>query len=509
MTPAGRWAALLLLAAALRADAQPSPPPPIPDSRPVLEVNAPGLPDASLLDFSYLLDAPTGKHGRLFAGTDGHFYFEDGTPGRFWGINLGGEALWQPHEVVDGAVARMARAGFNLVRLHHLDEVTGLLPPGRGGSAERLDPERLDALFYWLARCGERGIYVYLDLLDARTFWAGEGVPNGEELGRGAKPAALFDRKLLELQVSYAEELLTGHRNPYTQLTLAQDPTVCLLELCSANGLFLHHDRLADLPEPYRTNLREQWNAWLLERHGSTEGLREAWTALDGSCPLGRGESLEFSSVPLPRALSATDLLQYEETGTRPYSIGQHNEFEVFCYGLHAKYLGELREALQDMGVDVPVTAVNDPSRLADLRSVADSLDFVATNWHYDYPQFNRGAEWQLPAYFTNRSPITDDEPSTFVRRVLLSRVRGKPLVVREWGVAWPNKLRGCGVVEAAAYAALQDLDGLILFEYDPGPDRRRLDYFHVGRDPVRWQLCGPAAHLFLRVGLAPARRGR
>ncbi len=113
---------------------------------PDLDPNATGLPDSSLVDFSNLLDGPCGKRGRLFTGRDGNFYFEDGTRGRFWGINVAKDSVFQPTERIDEAVNAIARAGFNLVRLHHIDDVKGLLPPERVGSAEIIEPAKLAAL---------------------------------------------------------------------------------------------------------------------------------------------------------------------------------------------------------------------------------------------------------------------------------------------------------------------------------------------------------------------------
>jgi len=43
--------------------------------------------EGSRMDFSFLLDAPAGKHGFVTV-NDGHFYFKDGIRTRFWGLNI-------------------------------------------------------------------------------------------------------------------------------------------------------------------------------------------------------------------------------------------------------------------------------------------------------------------------------------------------------------------------------------------------------------------------------------
>ena len=61
-----------------------------PARRPVLDPNQTVVPDPSLVDFSFLLEPPAGKHGFLKAGKDGNLYFEDGTLARFTGADFVG-----------------------------------------------------------------------------------------------------------------------------------------------------------------------------------------------------------------------------------------------------------------------------------------------------------------------------------------------------------------------------------------------------------------------------------
>ena len=174
--------ALLLPAALGLSVASTDPPVPLVESLSL----APRFFPSCLLDLSDRLQAPAGEKGFLFVGTDGHFYFTDGTRARFWGINVAKDSVFQPHETIDRVCDLFARAGLNLVRLHHVDDVGGLLPPARVGMGQRLDPTALDRVDYWIAAAKRRGLYVYLDLLDYRTFTEEEGVTNAALLGRAA-----------------------------------------------------------------------------------------------------------------------------------------------------------------------------------------------------------------------------------------------------------------------------------------------------------------------------------
>ena len=484
---------------------QDGPPGVLEGRRPALDVNRAEFPDASLVDFSCLLDGPTGTHGFLFVGGDGQFYFEDGTRGRFWGINVAKSAVFQPPERIDAAVEAIARAGFNLVRLHHIDGVTGLLPPERAGTEHPLDLEKLTAVDHWIARLGERGIYVYLDLLDFRTFAEREGAPEAANLGRGAKPYAVFNERLIELQMEYARRLLVEHVNSETGLSYAQDPTVCMIELCDENGLFQAQERGKRLVSPYHEELTRRWNFWLRARYGDSVTLRMAWTDWRERCALREDEVLEEGTVSLNPQEGADGRLPTPEraAGRAP---GRMNDLALFLNSIHRDYFAQMKHFLRERGVRVPVTAVTAFDCLPDLRAVYDELDFIGANFYYDHPQL-RDNEWRLPMYFVNRSPLGEHNAEGFVPSIAASAFAGRPIVMREWGICWPNKFRAAGMLEAIAYAALQDVDAMIMFTYDTRPEVERLDFFDVRRDPLRWGLASLGAHTFLKRDIARAHR--
>lgn len=470
------------------------------------DYNAEEFIDSDIIDFSYLHEAPAGTHGFLFAGRDGHFYFEDGTRGIFWGINVAKDSVFEPKERIDRAVAAISRAGFNLVRIHHIDGVEGLLPADRAGTPDPIDPEKLDAVDYWIHRLKQAGIYVYLDLLDFRTFSAEEGVTGAEQLGRAAKPYAVFDNTLIELQMQYARRLLIDHVNPYTGLAYAEDPAVAMIEICDENGLYLSRKRWGSLVEPYAGDLRRQFNEWLAGRYGSTQMLAEAWTDAEGNQGLVPGEKLEESTVLLFPEKRWPERFPPDEQGNGRLQRGRASDRRLFIDHVHSEYLRRVGSYLKRRGVRVPMTAVLDFNDIADMRTVAEGLDFMGTNFYYDHPNWRAGNEWHLPAFHELRNPIEDPRTETFIPRTLVSRVWGKPSVIREWNVCWPNPHRATGMVEAAAYGALQNLDAVILFTYDLLEHKRRVEFFDVRTDPARWPLVGLCAKTFIARHVAPAR---
>jgi hypothetical protein len=230
------------------------------------------------------LAKPAGKLGPVHA-AEGHFYTGRECI-RFFGVNLCFGADFPRKEDAPKIAARMAKFGINVVRFHHMD--SGTFPGGirarKVPHTRDLDPEALDRLDFFVAQLKSQGIYANLNLLVSRPFNAADGLPAEiEHVGWKERHAAgFFFDPALALQKEYARKLLT-HRNPYTESTYAEEPAVAFVEINNENGLihaWLGND-LDKLPDVFLKDLQRQWNAWLRQRHATTENLRKAWKVKD------------------------------------------------------------------------------------------------------------------------------------------------------------------------------------------------------------------------------------
>jgi len=477
---------------------------PLPDilkNPPTLDPNLTAFPDSSLFDATGNQDAPAGKYGFVTV-KDGHFFFANGKRIRFFGLNMAKDSVFVEHAEIDRLADLFARAGINLVRIHHIDDATGIFSPNDG---QYFLPERLDKVDYWIAQLKARGIYVDLDLNDYRTFRAADGVINGEALGRGAKPYAVFNARLIGLQEEYARKFLVEHINPYTNLSYANDPAVAMLEIYDENGLFIRRGDWQTLQEPYRSELTAAWNAWLNKKYGTTVKLHEAWTNASDKCALGSKESLEDGTVRLPRmTLDAVLDNDFSDPLLAPV---RQSDGALFAHDMQTTYLRAMMSSLHTMGMKVPITAVGAQDILPDLMATAEATDYIGINYYWDHPLWDPGKDWTLPAYFALNNPLSDNPDYTFPVTVSFARMQNKPLVVREISYCYPNPYRGVGMIEAASYGALLDLDALILFTFGSNDSLRTIDYFDVHLDPLRWGLISQASRLFLSGAVRPAQK--
>jgi len=226
-------------------------------------------------------EAITVKSARLTAGE--HFEHE-GKRVRLWGVNLSFGANLPAKEEAADVAERLAAAGVNTVRMHHLD--TSRWPRGiwDGRTGRGFEPEALDRLDYFINELAKRGIWVNLNLHVGRAHSEYVGAPKTNR--DYDKMANLFAPELIEAQREYARQILT-RTNRYRNARWADDPAVAIVEITNENSFFMwgSEETLRTLPDYYAKILRERFNAWLKAKYGSDEKLKAAWTM--GVEPLG------------------------------------------------------------------------------------------------------------------------------------------------------------------------------------------------------------------------------
>jgi len=237
----------------------------------------------SLVNMSFLLDAPAGKDGFIRI-ENGHLVKPGGGRFRIWGVNVTGAACFPSKEDAPVVAEHMARFGINCVRFHFLDSnwSDSLFVRDRDDTRE-LDFQQFDRLDYFVAELKKRGIYTNINLNVGRNYRKGDGVRDYEYLGL-AKVVNYFDEHIQMLHAEYARQLLT-HYNPYTKTEYRNEPAVVIVELVNENSIVeaWFSDRLlgtnkrknpgtwTDITAWYAGQLTKKYNAWLKARLSGAE----------------------------------------------------------------------------------------------------------------------------------------------------------------------------------------------------------------------------------------------
>lgn len=396
--------------------------------------------DTPMAPLGVAVEAPAGARG--FVGMrDGHLVFADGTRFRGWGADLYGADALPPRERADDLAAGMARLGFNVVRLHHVDsEGGGLVNPARGEAGQpRMLAEGLDRLDYFVSRCKAHGVYLLLEFQTNRALTAADGVPDPGGVPNGHKLVPAWEPAWLAAQVRAVRDLW-DRVNPHTGLRYADDPAVAVVELSNEDSVLANWGGGLDgLPSVHRRRLDAAWNEWLRARYGSDAAVRAAW--LGSPDPgLRENESLATGTVqrePRSRALAAN----------WPRRRGE--DLVAFYLELDRGYMAALTRAAGDMGFRqpiVPTLAYGRPD-LAWLHR-----DFPVADAHYEFD----GAPGGLPI---EASSLLRAPGAARLASIATTAIEGKAMMVSEINMASPNPFMAEAPLLYAALAALQDWD--------------------------------------------------
>jgi hypothetical protein len=134
-------------------------------------------------------------------------------------------------------------------------------------------------------------------------------------------------------------------------------------------------------------------------------------------------------------------------------------------------------------------------------------MDFVDAHAYWDHPQFPH-RPWDGSDWTEKNEPMVDNPAGATLWGLAATRVAGKPFTVTEYNHAAPNEWQAECVPMIATYAALQDWDGVFLFDYVGSNHYRELDhtksYFDFEGNPQKMDLMPMGARIFLGQQVKP-----
>jgi hypothetical protein len=437
-----------------------------------------GLLSRSPADVSFLLDAPAGKHGFIKV-VNGHLAAGDGERIRLWGVNLTdwsmGSRQIPAKEDAPFLAATLARFGVNCVRFQFLDlEAPRGLIDGHAQGSRTLDAMQLDKEDLFVAELEKRGIYVDFNLLVGRPFEGGDGVEDADVIRQGAKGTSLFDRRMIELQKEYAQQLL-GHRNSYTGLKYSEDPAVAIVEINNENALNVGFRA----PSPfYEHELTEMYNKWLAGHKTSAEiaALRNlsGVTGDHALVPLLGGFRNPGATAPPERFLAEAEF----------YNDAQRDYF--------AEMEGYVKGTLGSKSLVIATADHSHSGSGYPILLATSAMDVIDGHTYWQHPETN-----------VRKSPMVNDPFNSTVVELSRSAIAGKPYTVSEVGNPFPNDYDGEGIPILASYGALQDWDGIFWYTFEPKSDPAWKPYigdpFDLSLDPVKMPELAAGALMFLR----------
>ncbi|MEI7728905.1 MAG: hypothetical protein WCO56_05010 [Verrucomicrobiota bacterium] len=436
------------------------------------------LPDADLavkegtaLDFSAWLDhAPAGSRGRIIARPDGTLAFasQPDRPVRFFGVS--GFPTKDPEEI-EALADTIARQGYNLVRLHFLDQFAADQKAYWGKKLSKeaqadfdrrmeagepfLNAKNLDIIDRFVAALKKRGVYLYLD---AMTSWTGcypancwypeNGVPS-------MKPRLYYD-PVARRHWHNAVKALFTRVNPYTKTRFVDDPQVVAILGVNetSTGLESYKSDWGGVPDA----LLPLWRAFLAKRFADVAAYRKAWVLSDPKVD-SIGKAPFFSKNDVWHSARGRIVAEFINQMEEESAGWMEQELRSFGYqGLFTQY-----DWLYALRLYLP-------------RSRAG---LVSMHGYFAHPEGAFGPKGKT----SPNSSLAD--ALNWWRGIASARIAGQPFGVMEYGHVYWNRYRYEEGLSVGAYGSFQNMSILTAHAWPVALKPSQAGPFRVGLDPV------------------------
>lgn len=400
------------------------------------------------------IDGPIAVNGEHFV------YAGNGQRVRFWAVN---SVVPATDKDADYLAAFLAKRGVNMVRIHSPIIDKSSTDP------RRVDMPYLDRIHYFVNALKKQGIYSKLSFYFPLWFkvdknWdlpGYDGARGGDDNTTRPYGLIYFHPAMQEIYKAWAKTMLQT-KNPYSGLSMAEDPAVAIVEAVNEDGLFFwtfapYKNPNAECMEP----LEKLFGAWLVRKYGSIENARKEWGA--GNMPK-HPDSPENGRVAF-----------YENTGFLggfDWARQQRNEkrasdqLQFMVEAQRGFYTDITAYFKNDLGFKGLVSASNwhtvDDGTIGALEKYTYmASDIIDRHGYFGGKHEGDAASWSVQAgnTYVDKSGLL--VPDSLSAETLYG---GKPHIVSEFNYTAPNRFRAEGAFVASMYASLNGTDGIFFF---------------------------------------------
>ncbi len=423
----------------------------------------------SALDLSYLVEpGPAGKYGRALIDPDGNFAFEKrpAKPVRFFAFNAFANHLMSRPDslLMEGSndnikqlirdfAVKVRRQGYNMVRLQGID----ILLMGYESSYAKFDPKNLDALQYLLFCLKQEGIYFGIDLFSYTGYdkfksqWY-------DAMALNYKERMYFDPKARQMWLDGVTNLLTA-RNPYTKLTLIEEPALVYVDMHNEQELGIWTTPVPMTKGGVQPFAEKAYREFLQKRYGDVGVLEKSWK-------LAAGTYKSFDDVPL---FVKNDIYLDNAKG---------KDVNEFIYGVEQEMIDFYRKGLAAVNFETYATLYD---VLGQYRFVSLKRDMpvITVHGYHNHPSsgLNSGSR------MAQNSIVS--VAALYYRYMAGSRVWNRPYLVTEYNAPFWGKYRHQEGLLFASYSALQNYAAITAHQIPVNRIPAAMDDFYIGRDPI------------------------
>lgn len=367
----------------------------------------------SLLDLSYMLDAPAGKHGAVAAKGES-FEFADGTPVKFIGTNIKGKAVFPSKDDADKIAAGIAYCGYNLARIQF-------------DNSESITAENVQKLAYLVSKLKEKGIYTYLAFACDTKYKV-----NG------------FINEGLIAEQQRVISLLLNAKSEYSDTALAKDSAIAMIEFIGGSSLTDYNGSITNaISNDDFEKLKAEFNTFVANKYKTDKELKAAWTSEFDFIDNENMAEKNFYFGPWKNGLFSQ---------AHKADIGEFlAQKQIDYYKSMVKYVAELGYT----GLTVCNSNKGGTANYSDIRANAEASDFVARSVVTNATMRESGITLEN-VYFNENKPALKSYTMGQVADAAAQCASGKPFVVSEYGTPEPDYYYSETALTMASAAAQQ-----------------------------------------------------
>ncbi len=366
---------------------------------------------------------PAGSHGYVGYNSEGNFEFEDGTPIRFWSIQLGDNRDFGDYDNIDGMCKKIRQMGFNMVKITSPLDTDGTL-------------EEWDLFDYMLKSCKDEGIYIYIQLNGGWPWDERKMLPDYWDI---AHP---------DSQKSHITAIM-NRVNPYTNISYKDDPQFVFSQITNEKSFHSEWRRYSngvwnDSYGVYTDLITGHFQDWVVDKYPTFNELQDAWNE-SGADIFYENESLDY-----PDNIQIVKFDDWEI-----FSNERFQDTTKFLAKLHKDYYEEFKDLLiNEIGVKSLIVPNNHYYGMAELETRQDEY-FVIDQHSY----------WNHSRQPTHGGEIMSDVPQVkspgknIVSYIALDSVEGMPMTVSESNYHIPGLYTQELPLFVSAYSSFQDWD--------------------------------------------------
>jgi hypothetical protein len=404
----------------------------------------------ALLDLRRLNEPIAGQNGFIQLSNDRNgFARGDGIPVRFWGVNYG---LGRNEDLKElGHSARfLAKRGVNIIRFG----AGNVHSQANNSELTDADPKHIEQVWRVVAAMKKEGIYTMINpywsayLKHVPGSWGIEGWPENQ-----SPTGLLFFNAQLQTGYKAWLKALLAPRNPYTGVSLAQDPALAMILLQNEDSLLFWSEM--NIKGKQLELLGRQFAEWAKLKYGTLEAALREWS--------GAGMPEDAPARGILGIHTVWEFTQSRSGGKKKRLDDQLQFFAETMYRFNKEIARYLREDLGCKQLIIPGNwRTADSVRLYDAERWSYTAgDVLAVNHYYAMPHLggpDRGWRINKGDRFQNLSVLFN--PGAFP--IAVKQVAGYPMLVTETHWVPPLGYQSEAPFLAAAYQSLTGVDAAL-----------------------------------------------